>query len=139
MVFPFHQLTKILHFSQGLHRQLQLALVVFFLGALAHLLMCSQMIMHKLQLALCGGGSYYIIPGTSIHQRKLEQDAATTQLTQNYEAYKCPCASYMLLLHPTVPCADRWYMVPCPLTFSNLCCRCFSFQQLAQTLYLHLY
>ena len=30
--------------------------VVFFLGALAHLLMCTQTNMHKLQLALCGGG-----------------------------------------------------------------------------------
>ena len=33
----------------------QLALVVFFLGALAHLLMCAQMNRYTLQLALCGG------------------------------------------------------------------------------------
>ena len=33
----------------------QLALVVFFLGALAHLLMCTQTNRHTLQLALCGG------------------------------------------------------------------------------------
>ena len=38
------------------HRALQLALVVFFLGALVHLLMCTQTNMQKLQLALCGGG-----------------------------------------------------------------------------------
>ena len=35
---------------------MQLALVVFFLGALAHLLMCTQMNRHILQLVLCGGG-----------------------------------------------------------------------------------
>ena len=35
----------------------QLALVVFFLGELAHLLMCAQTNRHTLQLALCGGGS----------------------------------------------------------------------------------
>ena len=33
-----------------------LALVVFFFGALAHLLMCAQMNRHTLQLAMCGGG-----------------------------------------------------------------------------------
>ena len=31
-------------------------LVVFFFGALAHILMCAQMNRHTLQLALCGGG-----------------------------------------------------------------------------------
>ena len=31
-------------------------LVVLFLGALAHLLMCAQTNRHTLQLALCGGG-----------------------------------------------------------------------------------
>ena len=41
-------------------------------------------------------------PGTSIHWRTLERDAATTQLAHghNYEACKCPCASWMLLLQP---------------------------------------
>ena len=38
------------------HCPLQLALVVFFLGALADLLICTQTNMHILQLALCGGG-----------------------------------------------------------------------------------
>ena len=33
----------------------QLALVVFFLGAVAHLLTCTQTNMHKLQPALCSG------------------------------------------------------------------------------------
>ena len=33
-----------------------IALVVFFLGALAHLLKCAQTNRHTLQLALCGGG-----------------------------------------------------------------------------------
>ena len=40
----------------GCHHLLQLALVVFFIGALAHLLMCAQTNRHALQLALCGGG-----------------------------------------------------------------------------------
>ena len=31
-------------------------LVVFFLGALAHLLMCTHANRHILQIALCGGG-----------------------------------------------------------------------------------
>ena len=40
----------------------QLSLVVFFLGALAHLLilMCTQMNRHILQLALCGGGCIFM-------------------------------------------------------------------------------
>ena len=42
--------------THGGHHPLQFALVVFFLGALAHLLMCTQTNMHILQLALCGGG-----------------------------------------------------------------------------------
>ena len=36
--------------------KLQLVLVVFFFGALAHLLKCAQTDGHKLELALCGGG-----------------------------------------------------------------------------------
>ena len=43
--------------SHGGHHLLQLALVVFSIGALAHLLMCAQTNRHTLQLALCGGGS----------------------------------------------------------------------------------
>ena len=55
-----------------------------------------------------------------------------------YKADKCPCASCMFLMHPAPTCADGyWY--PVPLTFSNLCWWCFSFQQLAQTLDLHLW
>ena len=41
----------------------QLSLVVFFLGALAHLLMCTQMNRHILQLALCGGGCTFLCGG----------------------------------------------------------------------------
>ena len=41
----------------------QHALVVFFLGALAHLLMCTQMNRHILQLALCGGGRIFLCGG----------------------------------------------------------------------------
>ena len=48
--FSFHQLAQILHLHSWWSSQL--ALVVFFLRALAHLLMCI------LQLALCGGGIY---------------------------------------------------------------------------------
>ena len=44
--------------GHGRHHPLQLALVVFFIGALAHLLMCAQTNRHTLQLALCGGGIY---------------------------------------------------------------------------------
>ena len=44
----------------------------------------------------------------------------------------------MLLLHPAPTCADGCWC-PVPLTFSNLRWWCFSFQQLAQTLYLHLW
>ena len=47
--FFFHQLAQILHLRSWWPSQL--ALVVFFLGALVHLLMCI------LQLALCGGGA----------------------------------------------------------------------------------
>ena len=44
----------------------------------------------------------------------------------------------MFLLHPAPTCANRcWCLVP--LTFSNLCRWCFSFQQLAQILYQHLW
>ena len=43
--------------SHGGHRPLQLALVAFFLGALAHLLIFTQMSIHKLPLALCSGGN----------------------------------------------------------------------------------
>ena len=43
--------------THGGHHLLQLARVVFFIGALAHLLMCAQTNRHTLQLALCGGGS----------------------------------------------------------------------------------
>ena len=43
-------------YSHGHHPQ-QLALVVFFLGALAHLPKCAQANRHTLQLALYGGGS----------------------------------------------------------------------------------
>ena len=39
----------------------QLALVVLFIGALVHLLMCAQTDRHTLQLALCGGGIYIYI------------------------------------------------------------------------------
>ena len=42
--------------SHDHHHLLQLALVAFFLGALAQLLMCTQTNRHTLQLALCGGG-----------------------------------------------------------------------------------
>ena len=50
----------------------------------------------------------------------------------------CPRASGMLLLHSAPTCADGcWCLVP--LIFSNLRWWCFSFQQLAQTLYLHLW
>ena len=42
--------------NHGGHHLLQLALVVFFLGALAHLLMCTQTNRHILRLVLCGGG-----------------------------------------------------------------------------------
>ena len=41
----------------------------------------------------------------------------------------------MLLLHPAPTCVDGCWC-PVPLTFSNLRWWCFSFQQLAQTLYL---
>ena len=44
----------------------------------------------------------------------------------------------MLVLHPAPTCADGCWC-PVPLTFSNLRWWCFSFQQLAQTLYLHLW
>ena len=79
---------------------LQLALVVFFLRALTHLLMCI------LQLALCGGIYIYFAPMCKL---------------------RCCC----------IPLDGCWCLVP--LTFSNLCWWCFSFQQLAQTLYLHLW
>ena len=51
-----------------------------------------------LSLSFISTGVYCIITG-----RKLEQDAATTQLAHghNYEAHKCPCANYRLLLHFT--------------------------------------
>ena len=50
--FSIHQLAKYSTCSHGWHHLLQLALVVFFLGALAHLLMCAQTNRHSLQLAL---------------------------------------------------------------------------------------
>ena len=56
----------------------------------------------------------------------------------NYDAFKCPCASCMLLLHPAPTCTNGCWC-PVPLTLSNLHRWCFSFQQLAQTLYLHLW
>ena len=52
----------------------------------------------------------------------------------------CSCAHMQvaLLLHPAPTCVDGcWCQVP--LTFSKLRSWCFSFQQLAQTLYLHLW
>ena len=52
--FSFHQLAQTLHLHSWWSSHL--ALVVFFLRALAHLLMCAQMNRHTLQLALCGGG-----------------------------------------------------------------------------------
>ena len=44
----------------------------------------------------------------------------------------------MLLLHPALTCADGCWCPVC-LIFSNLHWWCFSFQQLVQTLYLHLW
>ena len=46
----------LLYMPQDGFDTVQLALVVFFLRALAHLLMCTQTNRHTLQLALCGGG-----------------------------------------------------------------------------------
>ena len=84
-----------------------------------------------------GDWSTFISP---IPTAEAKQDAATTQLTHghNYSACKCPCASCMLLLHPAPTCTDGcWW--PVPLTFSNLRWWYFSFQQLPQALYLHLW
>ena len=54
--FSLYQLAQILY----LHSWWSSCTATFtggvFLGALAHLLMCSQTNMHKLQIALCGGG-----------------------------------------------------------------------------------
>ena len=47
--------------SHGRHHLLQLALVVFILGVLVHLLMCARTNRHTLQLALCGGGFWWCI------------------------------------------------------------------------------
>ena len=52
------------------------------------------------------------------------------------KAYKCPCASCMLLPHPAPTCPDECWC-PVPLTFSNLCWWCSSLEQLVQTLKLH--
>ena len=57
--------SKQMQLAQGHYLNADLALVLpafglrwwcFSLGALAHLLMCTQAIRHILQLALCGGG-----------------------------------------------------------------------------------
>ena len=53
----FNQLVLIFHLHYGGHHLLQLALVVFFLEALVHLLICIQTNRHILQLA-CGGSGY---------------------------------------------------------------------------------
>ena len=53
VVFSFHQLAQIRHFTHGGHHLLQLALVVFSLEHyVAHLLMCTLMNRHMLQIAL---------------------------------------------------------------------------------------
>ena len=55
VVFSCHQLAQILYLHSWSSSTATCANGVF-LGALAHLLMCTQTNMHKLQLALCGGG-----------------------------------------------------------------------------------
>ena len=55
-----------------------------------------------------------------------------------YMPRSCVHVQVALLLHPTPTCTDGCWC-PVPLTFSNLRWWCFSFQQLAQTLYLHLW
>ena len=66
------------------------------------------------------------------------QDGLDTVLRCTYMHRSCAHVKVALLLHPAPTCADGcWCLVP--LTFSNLRWWCFSFQQLAQTLYLHLW
>ena len=60
--FSLHQLAQILHCTDGGHHPLQLALMVFSLGALAYLLCAHQQIYRCiLQLALCGGGGIILL------------------------------------------------------------------------------
>ena len=80
------------------------------------------------------------VPGTSIHWRKLERDAAATCNLHmgTYMHHSCAHVQVALLLHLVPTCADGcWCLVS--LIFSNSRWWCFSIQQLAQTLHLHLW
>ena len=86
----------------------------------------------------------------------MQQQVCNLHLDRTWFTYSAQVQVAYLLLHPAPTCAVRlaptlylhsihsgpplhanrcW--CPVPLTFSNLCCWCFSFLQLAQTLYLH--
>ena len=67
------------------------------------------------------------------------------QLTCNlhmgtYMHHSCVHVQVVLLLHPAPTCTDGcWCPIPLTCSSCNLCWLCFSFLQLTQTLYLHLW
>ena len=97
---------------------------------------CQQLVMHTDTCSTSTSGGL----GTSIHQHKLEQDEATTCNLHMGTYMHCSCA--LCKLH--VVAASRsnlhqWMLVPSPPDLQQLEWWCCSFQQLAQTLYLHLH
>ena len=78
-------------------------------------------------------------PGTSIHRRKLERVQQQRNLHMGTTTmHVVSMCKLHVIAAPAPTCADGCWC-PVPLTFSNLHWWCFSFQQPAQTLYLHLW
>ena len=91
--FSFHQTAQILHLHSWWSSQL--ALVVFFLRALAHLLM------RILQLALCGGGIIYIY---YIYHRTVQVTRAQVRYLRQWVEGKTPPAQ--VTMGETTMCAS---------------------------------